>query len=212
MFTKCFLKKQNYSIEGNGRITIRYQVELESEKYGGEIVLHLISVERSLEDVLKELLKKERENIEIYLKEKEDKIVELKNKLLPIQNRYLDFFDIKDSEITYRNSKNSERMIIFDTLLVGRESFSFTVKGVAENKYTQVGVISDKDTSERTTRNNKNANSISYNPFTGVIYRRGSKHNEKPEKCKAENWVSVKVKFERSKNKVVFKVATLEGP
>ena len=42
LFEKCFAKKQNYKMQANGRITIRYKIELETEKMGKEIVLHLL--------------------------------------------------------------------------------------------------------------------------------------------------------------------------
>ena len=116
------------------------------------------------------------------------------------------FFELKDSEITYKSSKNSERMIVFDPLLVGTELFSFTVSFLAKNKYTQVGVISSYHTSFRTTRNNKNVNSISFNPFVGVVYRNGTKYSEKAEKLKVEDLIGVKVMLDRPNNKVTFKV------
>ena len=64
MFDKCFLKKENYTIEGNGRIVIKYNIELKSDKKGKVIPLHLIPVEMSEAEMYKEVYKRIKEQKE----------------------------------------------------------------------------------------------------------------------------------------------------
>ena len=73
LFEKCFVKKQNYKLQGNGRITIRYKIELESDKMGKEIVLHLLPVEMLEVDMYKEMYRR--------IKEEKDKMEEEKDKM-----------------------------------------------------------------------------------------------------------------------------------
>ena len=47
LFASCFKKKENYIIEENGRITVKYSVKLKSEEFAKETVIHLISEEIS---------------------------------------------------------------------------------------------------------------------------------------------------------------------
>lgn len=39
---KCFMKKENYDIEDNGRIVIKYKILLESSTLSKEVALHLV--------------------------------------------------------------------------------------------------------------------------------------------------------------------------
>ena len=53
LFETCFEKRQNYTIEANGRVTLRYNVELTSDRLPHVVCLHLIAVEKTEREILK---------------------------------------------------------------------------------------------------------------------------------------------------------------
>ena len=63
LYKYCFEKKQNYKIEGNGRITICYKIKLESDELAKEAFLHMQPVDLSKEEILRQLIRKWQEEV-----------------------------------------------------------------------------------------------------------------------------------------------------
>lgn len=47
LYDTCFAKKENYVIDGNGRLQISYNIQLKSDLMEKEVYLHMLSVQKN---------------------------------------------------------------------------------------------------------------------------------------------------------------------
>lgn len=113
LWETSFLKKENYSVEGNGRLRLDYGVKLKSDLLEKEIFLHMLSVQKSEKEMLRAYCKKvkgDKEGVEKQLKEDNErmrKIIEAYQsftQLIPLKNKMSDSFAIRGDVIQYSST------------------------------------------------------------------------------------------------------------
>ena len=155
LFEKCFEKKQNYKMEGNGRIRIRYKIELESDKMGKEILLHLLPVEMTEVDMYKEMYKRIKEENEKMEEEKEKMGKKYENVLknnkwgdgsiIPFHNVHSSHFAVDGNNVIYAGTDDQWRMLVFNTVLVDMQHYDCTASYIGDsNTQTWIGIVSEQ--------------------------------------------------------------------
>ena len=199
LFEKCFVKKQNYKVQGNGRITIRYKIELESDKMGKEIVLHLLPVEMGEFDMYKEMYRKikdEKDKMEEGYKKYENVLKNNKweeGSIIPFRNDHSSHFVVERNSVRY-TATNSWRMLVLNTVLVDMQHYDCTASYIGNtNIYTCIGIVSEQHLQAQHVWDAK-INSLCYYPNDKGIYKNSAKVVDV--KLDSQNYVNMVVRVQ----------------
>lgn len=95
LWETSFLKKENYTVEGNGRLYIGYGVQLKSDLLEKEIYIHMLPVPKAEREIFKAYCMKIKGDKERIEEEKEEMREQLKE--IEVMKEYL-----KELELTWR--------------------------------------------------------------------------------------------------------------